>query len=77
MDLNSLVVAGGEGFSLKIAAGINDLGQIVGTGTFDPDGPGPMSSAQRGFLLTPVPEPGMAGLMGVAVLCRRARRTGA
>jgi probable HAF family extracellular repeat protein len=45
------------GWILEIAYGINDVGQIVGTGSFDPDGPGPEERVPRGFLLTLVPEP--------------------
>jgi probable HAF family extracellular repeat protein len=43
-DLNSLIPAG-SGWVLTSARGINDAGQIVGTGT--------ISGVQHAFLLTP------------------------
>jgi probable HAF family extracellular repeat protein len=39
------------------ATAINDAGQIVGYGKFDPDGAGGSQGVTRAFLLTPVPEP--------------------
>ena len=39
LDLNSLTDATGAAWILRYAQSINDHGQIVGWGTFDPDGP--------------------------------------
>jgi uncharacterized membrane protein len=44
-------------WQLSEARGINDRGQIVGYGQYDPDGPGGAAATTRMFLLTPVPEP--------------------
>lgn len=68
LDLNSLV-AGVDG-TLVAAQGVNDLGQIIAI------------SANRAYLLTPIPEPSTyAALLGVAVLgvalVRRRSRTAA
>jgi len=46
------------------AAGINDLGQIVGA-FYDPSEPG----LYRGFLATPVPEPGTLLLLAAGLAC--------
>jgi probable HAF family extracellular repeat protein len=58
LDLSTLLV-NGSGWTLTSADGINDVGQIVGYGT-NPAG------QTRGFLLTPIPEPAMTALLGVA-----------
>jgi probable HAF family extracellular repeat protein len=79
-DLNVLLdpVSGG-GWSLAEAHAINDAGQIVGYGFFDPDGSGPILSQSSAFLLTPkaVPEPPMAvlvtGILVLLVACFRFR----
>jgi len=74
-DLTSLLDSSGAGWVLTApstaAGGINDLGQIVGTGT-DPLG------QLHAYLLTPVPEPtsmallvGGAGALGVTLYRRR------
>jgi probable HAF family extracellular repeat protein len=71
LELSSLVRDLG-GFTLTHAAAINDSGQIVGYGRTS-------AGAVRGFLLTPVPEPGsltllvlgVCGLLGRAWRCRR------
>jgi probable HAF family extracellular repeat protein len=61
IDLNSLMdPVSGAGWVLEFASAINDIGQIVGYGTFDADGPGGAAPVIRGFLLTPVPEPASA-----------------
>ena len=66
IDLNTLLPAG-SGWTLLEAADINNLGQIVGIGTF--------GGQQRGFVLTPVPEPAQASLFaGAGVLVLRRRR---
>jgi hypothetical protein len=58
-DLNTLIPPG-SGWFLSSATGINDAGQITGTGSFG----GPTHA----FLLTPVavPEPGSLLLLGAA-----------
>jgi probable HAF family extracellular repeat protein len=57
------------------ARDINNRGQIIGFGTFDPDGPGPMPGANAGYILTPVPEPAAAlGLLAITSLALRRRR---
>jgi probable HAF family extracellular repeat protein len=60
-DLNTLLDSSGIGWTLTMACGINDLGQIVGGGT-NPQGRG------HAFLLTPVPEPSMLVRLGTAIL---------
>jgi probable HAF family extracellular repeat protein len=45
-DLNTLI-PGGSGWVLRIATGINDNGQITGTGT--------VGDQTHAFLLTPIP----------------------
>lgn len=51
-DLNTLIQEG-TGWDLKLATGINDLGQIIGYGTA-PNG------FEHAYLLNPVPEPATA-----------------
>lgn len=56
LDLNTLLDATGAGWTLRFATGINLAGQIVGYGTFDPDGPaGETAPEVHAFLLTPLP----------------------
>jgi probable HAF family extracellular repeat protein len=58
IDLNTIVdPISGAGWTLFGASGINDSGQIVGSGLYDPDGLGGVDPIGRAFLLTPVPEP--------------------
>lgn len=63
VDLNSLL-GPGSGWDLTRATGINDLGQIIGQGTYD--------GQTMGFVLTPdgaeVPEPGTLALATLAIL---------
>lgn len=67
VDLNTLIDPG-SGWELTVAYGINDAGQITGYGKVDGD--------VRGFVMTPVPEPGtlVALLGGVAVIFRLKRK---
>jgi probable HAF family extracellular repeat protein len=57
-DLNNLI-PGGSGWFLNIASGINDSGQIVGSGTYQ--------GQTQAFLLTPAPEPTGALVMLIAM----------
>jgi probable HAF family extracellular repeat protein len=63
-DLNTLIPAT-SGWTLLRATDVNDLGQIVGTGTAP-------TGEFRGFLLTPIPEPRtyMLILSGIIVVLR-------
>jgi uncharacterized membrane protein len=65
-NLNALTNA--PGWTLQTAVGINDSGQIIGTGLFN--------GQRNSFLLTPVPEPGVSALMllGLGALALRCRR---
>jgi probable HAF family extracellular repeat protein len=67
-DLDKLLDGSGAGWELRIAEDINDAGQIVGWGRA-PDG-----NEQRGFLLTPVPEPSSSSLATCALLIVAAHR---
>jgi probable HAF family extracellular repeat protein len=49
LDLNNLLDSTGAGWTLTQARGINDFGQITGTGY--------IGGQMHAFLLTPVPEP--------------------
>ena len=68
LDLNDLIPAG-SGWVLREARGINDLGQIAGTGT------NPIGQTEA-FLLTPTPEPASLAPLAVACLGLLARRHG-
>jgi len=69
-DLHDLLDASGAGWQLGTPQGINDAGQIVGYGIHN--------GIERGYLLTPVPEPETYALMlsgvGLLLLGRRWRR---
>ncbi len=68
-NLNSLLdPVSGKGWVVTQARAINDFGQIVGYGFFDPDGPGGSPRAQRAFLLTPIPEPTALFLLTCAAI---------
>lgn len=54
LDLNSLTDATGAAWVLRYAQSINDQGQIVGSGTFDPDGPGEIPPVTHAFRLDPI-----------------------
>jgi probable HAF family extracellular repeat protein len=64
--LNDLIPAN-SGWDLNVAHDINNTGQIVGVGQFN--------GVSHAFLLTPIPEPGFAGLgmMGLWLLLQRKR----
>ncbi len=59
LDLDSLVV-GSDQWQLNEANGINDLGQIVGTGL--------LNGQRHGYLLTPISEPPIFALTMIALL---------
>ena len=57
--------------------GISNTGWIVGTGSFDPDGPGGVDAADHAFLLDAsglVPEPAAAGILGLCAMMSLGRR---
>jgi hypothetical protein len=68
VDLNTLVDA--PGWELNFAEGINEAGQIVGRGDYDPDGPGGVDPVSVAFLLTPnnVPEPASIGMIFAVIM---------
>ncbi len=69
LDLNTLLDPSVTGWTLLEARGINDNGQIVGTGRFNGE--------IQAFVLNPVPEPGtlVALGMGLLALKRRSKKT--
>jgi hypothetical protein len=66
VPLNSLIDPA-SGLTIGSVTDISDTGIIAGTGSFDPDGVGPMASVPVGYRLTPVPEPGALGAAGLGV----------
>jgi probable HAF family extracellular repeat protein len=68
VDLNTLVASSGAGWTLASATGINDAGQVAGTGYYDPDGVGGSPAVIHAFVLTPVPEPMTSATIGLACL---------
>jgi probable HAF family extracellular repeat protein len=69
VDLNTLI-SPDTGLTLTSANGINDVGQIVGEGVAD--------GQWNAFLLTPVPEPAVCGVVTLALaglLCHRPQRS--
>jgi hypothetical protein len=80
IDLNDLLTPAQRfNWELRIAFDINDRRQVVGSGRFDPDGPGgPQPPANQLFLLdlVPVPEPtgGLIVLAALPTLFRTRRR---
>jgi probable HAF family extracellular repeat protein len=56
------------GWALRQAVGINESGQIVGAGTFN--------GVERGFLLTPVPEPSTWAMLALGLMTLAGMRTG-
>jgi probable HAF family extracellular repeat protein len=67
IDLNNLIPAD-SGWTLNVADGINDAGQIVGRGT-NPSG------QSQAFLLTPIPEPATLALLGMSAFVVFRRRS--
>jgi hypothetical protein len=65
VDLNSLLDPSVTGWTLLGARGINDHGQIVGTGRFNGE--------IQAFVLNPVPEPGTMLALSVGLLALRRR----
>jgi hypothetical protein len=74
VDVNTLIEGGPAAngwLRLTYVSGVNDLGQLVGYGTR-------LTGEERGFVLTPVPEPAaLAVLVAPALLARRRRPRGA
>jgi probable HAF family extracellular repeat protein len=66
-ELNSLIPPG-SGWDLIYGSSINEAGQIVGGGLYNG------SNYYHAFLLTPVPEPGMVGLVLILPLMFSRRR---
>jgi probable HAF family extracellular repeat protein len=64
-DLNALL-APGSGWTLHYATGINDSGQITGSGD--------INGEIHAFLLTPVPKPATLALLGLCLPALRLRR---
>jgi probable HAF family extracellular repeat protein len=67
VDLHTLLVPG-TGWTLWEATGINDRGQIVGSGWN-------AAHEQHAFLLTPVPEPTTVTIIGLGVCLLLGRST--
>lgn len=65
VDLNTLLDPSVTGWTLLEARGINDNGQIVGTGR--------INGEIQAFVLNPVPEPGTMIALGVGLLALRKR----
>jgi probable HAF family extracellular repeat protein len=67
LDLNALMEpVSGSGWTLAIAYGINNMGQITGYGQFSTPGGVNVGHA---FLLTPIPEPMAASLVFILASC--------
>jgi probable HAF family extracellular repeat protein len=58
LDLNTLTDSTGAAWTLGWATSINDQGEIVGWGTFDPDGAGEIPPVTHAFRLEPIDGPG-------------------
>ncbi|HKP02885.1 MAG TPA: hypothetical protein VJU77_05915 [Chthoniobacterales bacterium] len=70
MDLNSLTDASGTFWILRFAQSINDQGQIVGWGEFDPDGPGELPLVTHAFRLEPIAPAEPAKLANISTRVR-------
>jgi hypothetical protein len=66
MDLNSLTDDSGAAWILRFAQSINDQGQIVGWGEFDPDGPGELPLVTHAFRLELIGETEPAKLANIS-----------
>jgi hypothetical protein len=79
IDLNTLIDPA-SGWTLTRAYGISDSNWVSGTGSFDPDGAGPLLAYDRAFLLSVsslVPEPtGLSLLAAGGLTLLRRRRQG-
>jgi len=75
VDLHALLDQSGANWVLTHATAINQAGQIIGWGDYDPDGPGGAEPVSSAFLLTPntIPEPAALGLLGAGALLACAR----
>jgi len=73
VDLNALIDPN-SGWVLKFASDISDTNWVVGTASYDPDGPGGVASYSRLFLLQ-VPEPSSTLLLGGGLLLAPRRRS--
>jgi uncharacterized membrane protein len=69
LDLNTLLDSSGLGWTVAEAWDINNSGQVAGVAWYDPDGAGGVAPVQRGFLLTPIPEPVSAQLVTALMAC--------
>lgn len=67
LQLDQLLDGTGAGWVLSTARDINERGQIVGWGSFNDE-------PYHAYVMTPVPEPATAGLVGLAVLAIARRR---
>jgi probable HAF family extracellular repeat protein len=65
-DLLTLIAPGSGWTELFAASGVNDLGQIVGTGV--------LNGEIRGYVLTPIPEPASVSLISIGAITLIARR---
>ena len=70
VDLNSLTDASGAAWILRFAQSINDQGQIVGWGEFDPDGAGELPLVTHAFRLEPISQTEPAKMANISTRVR-------
>jgi hypothetical protein len=78
IDLNTLIDPN-SGWTLTNAVAISDTNWVTGSGSFDPDGPGPLDPYPRAFLLdvsSAVPEPASLSILALTVPALLRRRRG-
>jgi hypothetical protein len=76
IDLNTLLSpADAANWTLFSANSISDTNWITGTGAFDPDGPGPLGTYTRAYLIQ-LPEQSSLALLAAAGMLIRRRRVG-